>query len=39
MSSTPRICLVARVDDGKLVEVWEHIYDLHEFDQFYGAGD
>jgi uncharacterized protein len=30
------ICLVARVDDGKLVEVWEHIYDVHEFDDFYG---
>ena len=32
------ICLVARVRDGVLVEVWEHIYDLHEFDEFYGSG-
>ena len=32
-----KICLVGRVDDGRLIEVWEHIYDLHEFDEFYGA--
>jgi uncharacterized protein len=31
-----RICLVARVTEGRLVEVWEHIYDLYEFDDFYG---
>ena len=28
--------LVARVADGKLIEVWEHIYDLYDFDEFYG---
>jgi ketosteroid isomerase-like protein len=30
------ICLVARVADGQLIEVWEHIYDLYDFDEFYG---
>ena len=31
-----RICLIATVDDGRLTEVWEHIYDVHAFDEFYG---
>ena len=31
-----RISLVARVAEGQLVEVWEHIYDLYAFDEFYG---
>ena len=31
------IALVARVSNGQLVEVWEHIYDLFAFDEFYAA--
>jgi len=31
------IALVARVERGRLTEVWEHIYDLFEFDDFYGG--
>lgn len=31
------IALVARVLDGRVVEVWEHIYDLYSFDAFYAS--
>jgi ketosteroid isomerase-like protein len=31
------ICLVASAQDGVLTEVWEHIYDLFAFDDFYGG--
>jgi hypothetical protein len=31
-----RSCLIATVSDGQLIEVWEHIYDVHAFDGFYG---
>jgi ketosteroid isomerase-like protein len=35
-SLNARICLIATVSDGQLTEVWEHIYDIHAFDDFYG---
>jgi uncharacterized protein len=31
-----RICLIATVAEGQLTDVWEHIYDLYAFDDFYG---
>jgi uncharacterized protein len=32
-----RVCLMARVSEGQLIEVWEHIYDTHTFDHFYSV--
>jgi ketosteroid isomerase-like protein len=31
------IALVARTGESRVIEVWEHIYDLFTFDEFYGA--